>query len=442
MMRSTKKINFTAIVILSCCLFLFGLSQAMAFEPLKGDLATYDPNKIEYKEKGDFIKMGHFEAYSGPSAGSGEMGWNYYGWVIQDINSQGGILVDGKRKKIKFFKGDTMLKPAAAKRAAEKLYLQDKVDFMIGNTGTHIAAVGMEVAKKYKRIFLNNSALSESLMAHGKFNRYTFRVAGTTVMMARALAYGFAARDERKYYILCQDYAYGHAFGEAFKAAIKEYRPEAKIVGEAYHPLFAKDFAPYITKVQGSGAEVIITGNYWLDANNVEKQVKQMGLDVKIAGPFIANPDNFRAMGGGPNVGTNEFVVGEMPLVWENPKHVRFLTMWNDRWKTWKKPYNTPLYKWPLGMRMWTSVYWIFDLMRRTGTTNTEKLIEAWEGDEYTFMDYTVRMTPCNHETAMDYGFYPIGFPNKWQDDVAAGEHPFIVPARFCMPWMDPKLCK
>jgi ABC-type branched-subunit amino acid transport system substrate-binding protein len=439
-MKSTKKIYFTAIIF--CCLSLLSLPQAIAFEPLKGDLSNFDPNKINYPKKGDFIKIGHFEVYSGPSAQSGEMGWGYYGLVAQDINSQGGILVDGKRKMIKVVKADTMLKPAAAKRAAEKLYLEEKVNFMVGNTGTHIAAVGMEVAKKYKRIFLNNSALSESLMAYGKFNRYTFRCAATTVMMAKALAYAFAARPERKFYILCQDYAYGHAFGDAFKAAINEYRPEAKIVGEAYHPLMAKDFAPYITKVQGSGAEVIITGNYWLDANNVEKQVKQMGLEVKIAGPFIANPDNFRAMGGGPNVGTNELLVFEMPFRWDRPQHVKFLTLWNDRWKTWKKPYNTPLYKWPLGPRMWTSIYWILDLIQRTGTTDTEKLVRAWEGDEFNFLGYKVRMDPCNHETAMDMAVAQVGFPNKWQDDVAAAETPFIVPARFCLPWKDPKLCK
>ena len=412
------------------------------FVPLAGDFSNFDPNNLNFPTSGDTIKIGVFEAYSGGMAGSGTLAQAWLGWVVHDVNSQGGIFVDGKMKKIQLFKGDTQSKPAAAKRAAEKLVLEDKVDFMIGTTGTHLAAIGMQVAKKYKKLYVNHNALSESLMEAKGFNRYTFRVAGTTYMMARALAYGFAARSERKFFILCQDYAYGHSFGKAFTEALKKYRPEAEIVGELYHPIFAKDFAPYMTKVKGSGAEVIITGNYWFDADNVMKQVKQLGLKMRIAGPFIANPDTLRSMGKDPMIGTNQILEQELPLSWNNPAHVKFLTAWRARSKVWEKPYNTPLYKWPtFGHRSFMATYWVLDLMKRLKTTDTEKIIEAWEGDEFVFNGYTVKMDACNHETAMDYGFTQLGFPNGWQDDVAAPEEPFVVPARFCMPYKDPKLC-
>ena len=39
--------------------------------------------------------------------------------VVHDINSQGGILVDGRKKKIQIVKGDTQVKPTTAKRVAE-----------------------------------------------------------------------------------------------------------------------------------------------------------------------------------------------------------------------------------------------------------------------------------------------------------------------------------
>lgn len=433
-MRSTKKTYFTAIAIISSCLFLFGLPQVMAFEPHKGDMSTFYPNKQLFPTSGDTIKLGHVEVYSGPGAGSGEIGFCYIGWIVHDINSQGGIFVDGKMKKIQIVKGDTALKPTTAKRAAEKLVLQDKVDVLTGSTGTHIAAVVKTVAKKYKKLYLNFNALSDLLTDGKHFNRYTFRVAGTTTMIGKALAYACAARPERKYYILCQDYAYGHAWGEAFKKALKKYRPEAKIVGEAYHPLMNKDFAPYLTKVQGSGAEVIVTGNYLGDAFNLEKQAKQMGMmdTIKIFGGYVGWPDNLKAMGGG-KVGTNIAVVAELPYSWHNPKHKQFLETWNNQWKKWKKPYNTRLYKWASG-RLFLSHYWLFDLMQRAKTTNTEKLIELWEGDTFEYMDFKVKMRACDHETAMDLGFSQLGFPNRWQEDVASYEEPFIIPARFALP--------
>ena len=49
---------------------------------------------------------------------------------------------------------------------------------------------------------------------------------------------------------------------DGFKKGLKEYYPEAQIVGEDYHKLFLTDFAPYLTKIKASGAEVIFTGDW------------------------------------------------------------------------------------------------------------------------------------------------------------------------------------
>lgn len=426
---------------ITVCLVLLSVSQAMAFKPLAGNMSDFDPNNQKFPTSGDTIKIGIFEAFSGAMAGSGDIAMAQLGWVVHDVNSQGGIFVDGKWKKLQLIKGDTQGKTASAKRAGEKLVLEDKVDFMIGTTGTHIAAVGMQVAKKYKKIYVNHTALSESLMDVTSFNPYTFRVAGTTVMMAKAMAYFFSARPERKFYIICQDYSYGHAYAEAFKKAIKLYRPEAEVVGELFHPIFAKDFAPYITKVKGAGAEVIISGDWLLDGDNLMKQVKQMGLDVKIAGPFIGNPDTLRSMGKDPQIGTNVILQYDFPLSWYNPVHKEFIQTWRGQSKTWEKPYDTSFYKWPSAVRIYAATYWLLDLMQRTKTTDSTKLMQAWEGDSFSILGYTMQMDPCNHETAMDYGIAQYGFPNNWQDDVAAPEEPFIAPARFLLPYKDPKLC-
>ena len=55
----------------------------------------------------------------------------------------------------------------------------------------------------------------------------------------------------------------------AFKEGLAKYKPNAQVVGEDYHPLFLKDFAPYITKIQASGAEVIFTGDWAPDGQNL-----------------------------------------------------------------------------------------------------------------------------------------------------------------------------
>ena len=62
-----------------------------------------------------------------------------------------------------------------------------------------------------------------------------------------------------KFYILNQDYVYGHDMATEFKNALAMYKPDAKIVGEDFHELWLKDFAPFLTKVMAAQPQVLFT---------------------------------------------------------------------------------------------------------------------------------------------------------------------------------------
>jgi branched-chain amino acid transport system substrate-binding protein len=426
-------------VVLACCLCLFaaliwGLSHALAFEPLKGDMFTFDPNRPVIPT-GDTIKVGLFDPFSGPGTLGGEIYWLALGWVAHDINAQGGILVDGKRKKIQIIKGDTQTKPDVAKRMAERFCLEDRIDVMTGTAGSHLNLIGQAVAAKYKKIYVNVQAPSDFLHGGKSFNRYTFRTCGTNAMLASALAYYYSTRPERKFYILCQDYAFGHDLGEAFKKYLKQYSPQAQIVGEDYHPLFAKDFAPYFTKIQGSGAEVIFTGDWAADAENLIKQSRQMGMTIPLAGPFI---DDARALEtiGGP-AGRGIVAVYPYQPSFDHPRNNALNKLWHEQWKRWKKLYGSAFFMWPNGATGTGIVafYWLFDVIQRAGSTDPEKIIRIWEGDEYQCVTGAVlKMRACDHQTIMDLYVSRLDFPTKWYPSAAGYTKAFVVPSRFCVP--------
>ncbi|HAR60066.1 MAG TPA: branched-chain amino acid ABC transporter substrate-binding protein, partial [Alcanivorax sp.] len=49
----------------------------------------------------------------------------------------------------------------------------------------------------------------------------------------------------------------------AAREMLKEKRPDIEIVGNDFHPLAkVKDFTPYVSKIQSSGADAVITGNW------------------------------------------------------------------------------------------------------------------------------------------------------------------------------------
>ena len=198
-MKATGKFQGRWIVM--GCIFMFivflcGLPQAMAFEPLKGDLSKYDPNNQTFPTSGDTIKIAMWDQVSGVNAYLGEAYTAILGFVAQDINSQGGILVDGKKKKIQFMLADTQGRPDPGKRAAEKAILQDKIHVFAGVAGTHIAKVGQAVAKEHKTIFMNVSAYSDELMDLPDWNEYVFAPAGPPPPPARA--WPFFMKNARK----------------------------------------------------------------------------------------------------------------------------------------------------------------------------------------------------------------------------------------------------
>ena len=447
-MKSRKKI-YSILIILSC-LCLIGIPQAMAFEPLKGDVSDFDPNNQKFPTSGDTIKVAIWDVFTGPNAYVGQSYWALLGFVVHDINSQGGILVDGKRKKIQIIKADTQGRPAPGKSAAEKAILQDKVVMFQGVAGSHVSKAGQQVAGKLKKaIYLNFAAYSDELMDKVNWNKYIFRVNGTSSTCGKSLAYFYEHRPETKFYILGQDYLWGHSFNGAFKKALKQVRPDAKIVGEEYHPVFTKDFAPYMEKIKASGAEVIVTGAWGADNENIIKQSRQLGLKhplapckyIPICSPFLDDTRPLEVIGGCAGQGlvlcVDIFTDRRIPMIAD------LAFTWNKLWKNWKAPYNTELYRWPGSgwFRNQHASYWYFKMIEKAGSTDPEKVIAAWEGDVYKWFGLPCWMRPDDHQNIMQRPVAEMEFPNMWdQPNNAAPGHPTWIPAKKCMPTFDPEL--
>ncbi len=421
---------------LMCGMFLPASAGAIpAFDAAKlSDMSDFDPINPVFPTDGDTFKIGLMEPFSGPAAANGKYYWLTNSWVVHDLNKRGGIKVDGKMKKIQLIKGDTQAKPAITKKEAEKLCLEDKVNVLVGTSASHLCAVIASVAKKYKTMFHIPTSLSVALLDAKNFNRYTFRSCLNTETFGLAMAYYYSKRPEKKFYILNQDYSYGHELAAIFKAALKKYNPDAVVVGEAFHPLFLKDFAPYITKVQGAGAEVIFTGDWTPDGFNLVKQAVQMGLKLPVANIYIDNRPLMEMIGG--PTGTIMFNGNDYMVSVETPQNEAVIKSWHASQKNWSAPYETDEFLWPVTIfgRCIDSAYWFFDVVERAGSTDPEKIIATWEGDEYIGLVGKLKMRACDHQAIRDIFVTQFEFPNKWHDKGASYGNPTVIPAKFCTP--------
>ena len=427
-----------------------------------GDMSDFDAGTI-VSPTGDTIKIAVVAAFSGPSAWNGQIYWHCVQWAAQDINKRGGILVDGKKKLIEVIKADHMSKADQCKKVCERMVLQEKVHVLWGTDGSNMMRIINEVANKYKVIALNASCLADTLMDATNFGRYSFHATWSTEQVGRSFAYyyGQIRKKEKKFYILCQDYSFGHEIADGFKKGLKEYYPQAQIVGEDYHKLFLTDFAPYIEKIKAAGAEVIYTGDWDPDAGNLLKQSRQMKMMLPIANIYMDNPNNANEVGIEGSKGlTNLSVFLIADPQFRAPGYAKMTKAWVKQWETkWKTPpYNSKAFSVFGGnWGAWTgATYWLLSVIERAKSTDAEKIIKVWEGDTFKLVNGKVlKMRACDHKAIQDLAvseFAPaeqqkVSFnipPYYWYKEFSFWGPTSVIPAAKVLPWMDPKLdrCK
>ena len=336
------------------------------------------------------VNIVNLDPLSGPMKDVGDRSVQGYQFAIDEINAAGGLL----GKQIKLIIEDSQMKPDVAARKAIRAIMEDKAQFVLSLTSTAVAQALMDVAEKNKVIFAMFGAESDFLTGKN-FNKYSFRTCFTTGNRARAYAEFFKTKPWRKFYLMNQDYAFGHAVADDFKKVITKVIPDAKIVGEDYAPIGQKDFGPYISKILASGAEIIFTGNFGADLINLIKQGSQMGikLPVRFATYFLDGDIELSQTG---QAAVGSFVNSTYLPTIDTPQNKAFLERWNKKFKDTAHPWPTA----NLGYS-YNGLMFLFAAIKKAGSFDPEAVIKAWEAMEYNGLGGKQIMRACDHQIMM-----------------------------------------
>jgi branched-chain amino acid transport system substrate-binding protein len=128
-------------------------------------------------------------------------------------------------------------------------------------------------------LFLNYAAVDPDL-TNGHCSFWHFRFDANSEQKLEAITSYLARQPSvKKVYLVNQDYAHGHQVARLAEEMLKKKRPDVQIVGNDLHPIGkVKDFAPYVSKIKASGAEVVISGNWGNDLTLLVKAAKDAGL--------------------------------------------------------------------------------------------------------------------------------------------------------------------
>jgi branched-chain amino acid transport system substrate-binding protein len=366
----------------------------------------------------DAVKIVHIDPFSGPFKENGDRGFMGTQFAVDEINAQGGLL----GKKVELGQEDSQLKPDVAARKALKVIMQNGTNVIMQNNSTAVAKAIMGVTEKNKVIQITHQALSDELTGKD-FNRYFFRTCYTTTQFARAFAAYFKDKPYRKFYSINMDYVYGHAVADDFIAAMKRAVPDAQIVGNDFHPLALKDFAPYISKIVSSGAEIVYTGNWGADLHVLMKQAKQLGLKAKWASNQLDDPIILEIIG---EAAIGAIVVTQYSPEVDTPQNMAFMERWHKKFKDTRYPW--PGWAGGGGGYIYNGCMFFFEAVKRAKSIDPEAVIKAWEGMEYEGLMGKMTMRACDHQTLQSLILCEIEAKSKFYPFPYLGKPTFVSP--------------
>ena len=203
------KSTFPRTVVIVCICLIFILSCTPS-----GQRSTETPSAVgePVPEEEETIKIGLLGPYSGPFRTAGPWLHKRIKFAVNEQNARGGLL----GKQIEIIKEDHEFKSDVGIRKAEKLILEDKVNFIASGVAGQVSLALNSVATKYKTILIHS--VSELDIIQGKeFSRYAFRINANGYSLNSALAQLMATRPYRKFYIICPDWLPIHEHAKDFK---------------------------------------------------------------------------------------------------------------------------------------------------------------------------------------------------------------------------------
>jgi branched-chain amino acid transport system substrate-binding protein len=318
------------------------------------------------------ISIAYIDPLSGAMGATGEHGLNEWQFAADQINARGGVL----GQKFEIVPMDNKLS-AQESLILLKSAIDQGIRYISQGNGSSVAGALIDAINKHNErnpdktvVFINYAAVDPDF-TNDKCSFWHFRFDANSDMKMEALTtYMKGEKGVKKVYLLNQDYSFGHQVARAAKEMLKAKRPDVQIVGDELHPLAkVKDFAPYVAKIQASGADSIITGNWGSDLALLVKAAKDANLKAEFFTYYAG-------------------VVGSPPAMGDaGVERVKVVTLWSANsaspayqanFDAYKKKYGATSDPYSMGIRL--GAEYLARAMEKAKSTDPAKVAAAMEG--------------------------------------------------------------
>ncbi len=307
--------------------------------------------------------------------------------AIEQINAKGGVL----GKPLEIVSRDDQGKPGEAVRYAEELFTKENVVLISGSLFSHVGLALGAYAGQKKRIYLAAEPLADSLVwAQG--NRYTFRLRPSTYMQAAMLADAAAKSGAKRWATIAPNYAYGKDAVAAFKEVLKAKVPDVEFVGEQWPALFKIDAAAEAQALESVKPDGIYNVTFGSDLAKFVREgtLRELFKDRTVLGLLTGEPEYIDPLG--PEAPVGWIVTGYPWYAIDTPAHNAFLEAYQAKYDDYPRIGSLVGYNAMLS---------IAAAIEKAGSTDTEALVEAFEGLELDTPSGAVTFRAIDHQSTM-----------------------------------------
>jgi branched-chain amino acid transport system substrate-binding protein len=312
------------------------------------------------------------------------MGWQL---AVDEVNAAGGLL--GRR--IEVISRDDAGKPDDAIRLATELVSNEKVQLLAGTFLSNVGLAVAEFALRNKVLFVAAEPLTDALVWE-KGNRYTFRLRPSTFMQSAMLVEEAVKLPAKRWAIVAPNYEYGQSAIASFKALMKARRPDVEFVAEQWPALGKLEAASTVQALIAARPEAIFNVTFGADLPRLVREGNLRGLFPRV--PVVS------LLSGEPEY--LDVLKDETPKGWivtgypwdqiSTPEHARFFNAYYKRFN------DTPRLGSVVGYSTFVA---IFEAIRKAKSTDTEKLIAALRGLDFSTPFGPATFRALDHQSTM-----------------------------------------
>lgn len=317
---------------------------------------------------GNTIKIGVNMELSGAAAGYGQQQKQGIQLAVSQINKDGGVKVNGKKKKIKLVIRDNKTATSTSASVAAQLVNNDKVSAIVGPATTNAGTAEIPTITKAEVPSVSPSATDPdyTLKKNGKVQPYVFRACyQNNFQGSTAAKFTYNTLKAKNVAILTDNSSdYGTGLTKAFKKTFK-----GNVVSSQTFQEGDKDFNAILTAIKNKKIDAIYAPGYYSEIGLIIKQARQMGINVPIVGSDGMADPKLAQIAGDKNASKVYYTTPFSTTVAEKSKTAKqFMAAYKARYHAEAPTFSALAYD---------SVYMIKDAIQKENSTNSVKIAKG-----------------------------------------------------------------